>query len=309
MSSFKPTVIGTRGSPLALAQAHLTRSCLARAYGLDAVEAERLITIRIIKTTGDAIQTSALSESGGKGLFTKEIDEAQLRGEVGIAVHSAKDLPTTLPPSLVLAGFLPREDVRDALISPYAKTLEALPRGARIGSASIRRCAMARRVRPDITTHLLRGSVGTRLTRIEAGEFDATFLAIAGLNRLGLSDKASGIIPVESFLPAVGQGAIALVARVDDPAALAAVSAISCTVTHEALNAERAMLGVLDGSCRTPIGGYARMIGEQFVLHGLVISPDGTEWAEGQREGSPDDAARMGDDLGRDLKARQPVYG
>jgi hydroxymethylbilane synthase len=302
----KPIVIGTRGSPLALAQATLTCATLAAHHGWDAASAQAHLSTRIIKTTGDAIQTSSLAEAGGKGLFTKEIDEAQLRGEVDIAVHSAKDLPTLLPEGLVLAGYLPREDVRDALLSRHGPTLADLPQGALIGSASIRRCAMARRFRPDLRTTLLRGSVGTRIARIEAGEFDATFLAIAGLNRLGLADKAAGVIPIETFLPAVGQGAIAFVTRADDAASLAHVAAIACPSTGHAVTAERAMLAVLDGSCRTPIAGHARLVDGRLHLSGLVISPDGTAWAEGERHASVSDAARMGHELGHDLKARSP---
>ncbi|MGL5362448.1 MAG: hydroxymethylbilane synthase [Bosea sp. (in: a-proteobacteria)] len=302
----KPVVIGTRGSPLALAQANLTAAALAATHGWDERTAQAHLATRIIKTTGDAIQTSSLAEAGGKGLFTKEIDEAQLRGEVDIAVHSAKDLPTVLPEGLVLAGYLPREDVRDALLSRHGPTLADLPQGALIGSASIRRCAMARRYRPDLRTALLRGSVGTRISRIEAGEFDATFLAIAGLNRLGLADKAAGVIPVETFLPAVGQGAIAFVARRDDATTLTQIANISCAATGHAVTAERAMLAVLDGSCRTPIAGHARMVDGVMHLKGLVISPDGSAWAEGERQGPVSDAARMGHDLGHDLKARSP---
>ena len=201
--------IGTRGSPLALAQAGEMRALLARAHGCDLERFE----IVVIRTSGDMIQDRALAEAGGKGLFTREIDAAMLIGEIDVAVHSAKDLPTVLPEGIVVAGYLPREDVRDALISTRADTIAGLPRGGTLGTASLRRQAQVKRLRPDLEVGLLRGNVETRLGKAERGEIDATLLAYAGLKRLGLARRATALLDIETFLPAVGQGAIALTAR------------------------------------------------------------------------------------------------
>ena len=204
--------LGTRGSMLALAQAEELRGRLRDAHGL----AEDEVEIVVIRTTGDRVTDRALAEAGGKGLFTKELDEALIDGRIDVAVHSAKDLPTLLPDALVISGYLPREDARDALIAPRFGGLAELPHGASIGTASVRREAQLRRLRPDISVRLLRGNVDTRLRKLEAGECDATLLALAGLKRLGLSDKATQILDPADFLPAVGQGAIALMTRRDD---------------------------------------------------------------------------------------------
>src|SRR5580698_7261292 len=214
--------IGTRGSPLALAQAHETRERLARAHGVDPAGFE----IVVIKTSGDLIQDRALAEAGGKGLFTKEIDAAMLRGEIDVAVHSSKDLPTLLPEGIEVVGYLEREDPRDALISPRAARFEDLPQGARLGTASLRRQAIAKRLRPDLEISLLRGNVETRLKRAESGEIDATLLAYAGLKRLGLADRATAVLDVDVFVPAVGQGAIGITARSGDFAAATALTPI-----------------------------------------------------------------------------------
>jgi hydroxymethylbilane synthase len=294
--------IGTRGSPLALAQAHETRDRLARAHGADPAAFE----IVVIRTSGDMIQDRALSEAGGKGLFTKEIDIAMLRGEIDIAVHSSKDLPTALPEGIFIAGFLPREDARDALIAPRSPRFADLPRGARLGTASLRRQAMAKRLRPDLEVSLLRGNVQTRLGKAESGEIDATLLAYAGLRRLGLADRATAVLEIEDFLPAVGQGAIGITARPDDTAAAAALAPILHAETGVALAAERAFLTVLDGSCKTPIAGHARMQGGRVVFRGLVLRTDGSEAWEVADDGRPEDAAEIGGRAGRDLKARLP---
>jgi hydroxymethylbilane synthase len=299
----KPLVLGTRGSPLALAQAHELAGRLSAALKRPVAD----FPLDIIKTTGDSIQDRALSEAGGKGLFTKEIDAAQLAGKVDIAVHSSKDLPTELPDGLVIAGYLPREDARDALIArgPLGG-LHDLPRGARIGSASLRRQAIVKRARPDCEVSLLRGSVGTRLDKVMAGHFDATLLAIAGLRRLGLADKASAVLSTDEMLPAVGQGAIGLVVRAGDTVSMAAAQAVCCAVTGACVTAERAMLKVLDGSCRTPIAGHATITGNVLTLKGLILSPDGSAVAEDQRSGQAADAAALGEDLGHALRARAP---
>lgn len=296
-------VIGTRGSPLALAQAHETQGHLAAALG----RAAEAFPLDVITTTGDAITDRALSEAGGKGLFTKEIDAAQLAGRVAIAVHSAKDLPTALPPGLVIAGYLPREDVRDAFIGGAAARIEDLPAGAVVGSASLRRQALLRRLRPDIEVALLRGNVGTRLSRVAQGDFAGTLLALAGLRRLGLDARATQVLDTDTFLPAVGQGAIALVTREADAAARDAVAAIACPVTGAAVTAERAFLTVLDGSCRTPIAGHARIVEGALRFRGLVLSPDGRQAVEVERHGASADAALLGEDAGRDTLARMPA--
>lgn len=304
----KTLVLGTRGSPLALAQAHELAGRLAHSSGRPVSQ----FPLSIIKTTGDSIQDRALSEAGGKGLFTKEIDAAQLAGQVDIAVHSSKDLPTELPVGLVIAGYLPREDARDALIArgPLS-SLAALRQGAHIGSASLRRQAIMKRARPDCAVSLLRGSVGTRLDKVMAGQFDATLLALAGLRRLGLADRASLILSTDEMLPAVGQGAIGLVVRANDQQALMAAEAVCCTETAAAVSAERAMLKVLDGSCRTPIAGHATLEGSILTLRGLILSPDGSGVADDIIIGSAQDANSLGTELGHRLRARAPagVYG
>lgn len=302
MMSGNDFVIGTRGSPLALAQAHMTREALIARLGLDP---ER-VTLRIIVTTGDAITDRALAEAGGKGLFTKEIDAAQLSGEVDIAVHSGKDLPTALPDGLVLAGFLPREDVRDAFIGGASPDIAGLPQGATIGSASLRRQAQLRRLRPDLAVTLLRGNVGTRLSKVAGGEIAGTLLALAGLKRLGLAQHATELLDTRHFLPAAAQGAIGLVTRVGDARAQAAVDAISCRDTGIAVTCERAFLTVLDGSCRTPIAGHASLEDGRITFRGEVLRPDGTDFADVASQGAYADAAALGEAAGRDLLARAP---
>lgn len=295
-------VIGTRGSPLALAQAHEFAGRLSVAHGWDRTE----LAIDVIKVTGDAIQDRSLAEAGGKGLFTKEIDAAQLAQRIDFAIHSAKDLPTALPEGLVIAGYLPREDARDALIAGDISRILDLPQGAIVGSASLRRQAMLRRLRPDLAIILLRGNVGTRLAKVASGEIGATLLALAGLKRLGLADKVSGVLPVDEFLPAVGQGAIAVVIRDGDDRAAEALAPVLCRDTGVALAAERAFLTELDGSCRTPIAGYATIDGAKIRLHGLLLSPDGAEIAEDDTTGPVADAAALGSELGRRLRVLAP---
>ncbi len=291
--------IGTRGSPLALAQANELRARLA-AQGLDAAHIE----ICVIRTTGDRIQDRPLSEAGGKALFTKEIEEALLANAVDVAVHSAKDLPTFLPAGLVLAAFLEREDMRDVFISRKASSIAALPPGALVGSASLRRQALVRRARPDLRTATIRGNVETRLRKIESGEFDATLLAYAGLKRLGLTEAATAILSLDDFPPAVGQGAIAIETRENDARVREVLSAIDHADTTSAVTCERAFLAVLDGSCRTPIAGYATIAGDRLSFRGLIVRPDGSEAHEARREGHRRDAVAIGEDVGRELKSR-----
>ncbi len=302
MSSAGKTLlrIGSRGSPLALVQAREVQSRIAAACGLD----PESIEIKVIRTTGDAIQDRPLSDAGGKGLFTKEIEEALLSGAIDLAVHSSKDMTTVLPEGLALSAFLPREDARDALISSKAKSLRELPAGAVIGTASLRRQALVKRIRPDLAVVPLRGNVETRLRKIEAGDADATLLAVAGLKRLGLLSGAAALLDIDEFLPAVGQGAIGIETRAGDSATLALVARIDDADTATALAAERAYLAVLDGSCRTPIGGHARINGGTIRFHGIIVKPDGSEAFEVRREGGRALAAELGADAGRELKSR-----
>ena len=302
MALEKPLRVGTRGSPLALAQAHLTRDALLQAHGLGEADVE----IHVIKVAGDAIQDRPLSEAGGKGLFTKELDTSLMMGGIDIAVHSAKDLPTFLPDAIIIAGYLPREDVRDAWISPVAPSPRELPKGAVVGTASLRRGAMLRRMRPDIEVALLRGNVQTRLRRVEAGEFAGTLLALAGLRRLGLEDKATYTIAVEDFLPAAGQGAIGITARADDERAARLLAPILCGPTGVALEAERAFLAALDGSCRTPIGAHAVVDNDRVTLRGTVLRPDGAQAFDDERWGDAADAAAVGTTAGEAIKSRLP---
>lgn len=294
--------IGTRGSPLALAQTRMTRTALARAHGVS----EDHFLIEIIKTTGDLIQDRPLSEAGGKGLFTKELDSALIAGGIDFAVHSSKDLPTYLPAEIVIAGFLPREDPRDAWIGRDGLTLDSLPPGAVVGTASLRRAAQVKRKRPDLLTTLLRGNVETRLRKVKEGEIDATLLALAGLKRLGLDAHATALLPLDDFPPAAGQGAIGLTARANDAETRAALAPLLDAATGQALAAERAFLTALDGSCRTPIAGLARIQGDRLSFYGEVLMADGSETWRVRREGRAIDAALLGADAGKEIVLRLP---
>ena len=303
MSDPDTLVIGTRKSPLAMAQASETRTRLAAALGW---EQDRLVLDPMI-STGDRIQDRPLAEAGGKGLFTKELDEALLGGRIDLAVHSAKDLPTALPDGLVIAGYLPREDPRDALVAPGPGGLADLPPGTVVGSASLRRQAIVLRARPDLRVTLLRGNVGTRLAKLERGEIGATLLALAGLRRLGLAHHASAVLETAEMLPAVGQGAIAIMTREGDARSREIVDRIADARTGEALAAERAYLAVLDGSCRTPIAGHAVSDGGRLEFRGLVLRPDGTDMVAVEAAGPVLDAERLGQEAGLDLKGRIPL--
>jgi hydroxymethylbilane synthase len=294
--------IGSRGSPLALWQAREVRARLAVVPGV----AEDAIAIETIRTTGDAIQDRPLSEVGGKGLFTKEIEQALEDGAIDLAVHSSKDMPTVLPAGLMLAACLPREDVRDAFISRKAATLAGLQHGAVVGTASLRRQAMVKRLRPDIAVVTFRGNVETRLKKLDDGIVDATLLAFAGLKRLGRSDAATVVLEIDEFLPAVGQGAIGIEAHQDDARTRGLLSAINHPDTLTALGAERAFLAVLDGSCRTPIAGHATITAGAVTFRGLILRPDGSEALETARAGAAADAVRLGADAGHELKSRAP---
>ncbi|BFL63449.1 hydroxymethylbilane synthase [Roseomonas mucosa] len=303
---------GTRGSPLALAQ---TREVLALLGG-EGMTGGRPVRARVVGTTGDRVQGRRLADIGGKGLFTKEIHEALLDGRVDFAVHSLKDLETELPPGLVIAGVLPREDVRDALVLGPAVppvfrrgALPELPQGARIGTASVRREAQLRHLRPDLRFGLLRGNVGTRLRVLEGGDFAATLLAMAGLRRLGLEHAAvMALDPEEELVPAAGQGIIAVTAREEDVETRRLFAMIDHRPTRIAATAERALLASLGGSCRTPVGAHARMLpGGRLRLTGLLAREDGSFLLKRGLEGAPGDAARLGQELGAWLRAGSPA--
>jgi len=300
--SASPSILrlGTRGSPLALAQARMVQDKLAAAHGI----APSRIAIEVIRTTGDKVQDRPLADVGGKGLFTKEIEEALAAGHIDLAVHSSKDMPTVLPLGLELAVFLPREDPRDAFVSLQAKSLLALPPGARVGTASLRRQAMVKRLRPDLRVEPMRGNVETRLRKINDGLAEATVLALAGLKRLGLQSSAASIFEIDEFLPAVGQGAIGIETRADDMRTRELLKSINHADTERALVAERAFLAVLDGSCRTPIAGHATIDRGRLRFRGMILKPDGSEAFEAGREGSASDAGRLGADAGRELRSR-----
>ena len=292
--------IGTRGSHLALAQAEATRQALAAALAI----APAAISTLAIRTTGDRITDRPIAEAGGKGLFTKEIDEALLDGRIDIGVHSAKDMATRLPGGIVIAACLPRQDVRDAFVSPIAKSLVELPEGARLGTSSLRRGALALRLRPDLSPVDLRGNVDTRLKKIADGEADATLLAAAGLARLGMSDRAASFLDAATWLPAAGQAVVAITAREEDIAMRLRLATIDDRASSIALAAERAFLGVLDGSCRTPIGAYARLRGERLSFRGIIVKPDGSEAHEVMRDGATADAEAIGREAGAELARR-----
>lgn len=294
--------LGTRGSPLAMAQARESQARLAQAHGLDPAR----IAIVEIKVTGDQIQDRALAQAGGKGLFTRELDQALIDGAIDFAVHSAKDVPTFLPPQIDVAGYLPREDARDVFIGAGGARFAEVAAGATIGSASLRRQAMILRARPDLKVGLLRGNVQTRLRKLEEGQVAGTMLALAGLKRLGLETRATEIFALDAFLPPVGQAAIAIAARVGDARTRDVLAPVLDAATGVALACERAFLAVLDGSCRTPIAGHARLDGGRLVFDGLLLREDGSQSWSVRREGAAEDAAALGVEAGRDILARAP---
>ncbi|HTT81637.1 MAG TPA: hydroxymethylbilane synthase [Stellaceae bacterium] len=288
--------IGTRGSPMAMVQSGLVRDRLLAAHPGIAVD---LVPIR---TTGDRVQNRLLAEIGGKGLFTKEIEEALLRREVDIAVHSLKDMETVVPPGLAIGCVLARDDPRDALVSSGGAGLAALPAGARIGTASLRRRAQLLRRRGDLRIAPIRGNVNTRLNKLAAGEAEALVLALSGLERLDMAGLASEILPTEMMLPAVGQGALAIECRADDARVRPLLSALHDPATAACVAAERAMLAALDGSCRTPIAGLATLAGDRLSLAGLLLAPDGQAERRGHIAGAIGDAAALGTALGNELR-------
>ncbi|MFC3161901.1 hydroxymethylbilane synthase [Ciceribacter thiooxidans] len=299
----KPFRIGTRGSPLALAQAHETRKRLMEAHGLP----EEMFEIVILSTQGDRIQDRALAAIGGKGLFTAELEEQLADGRLDFAVHSSKDMPTLLPQGLHISAFLPREDVRDAFVGKIAPTLMGLPSGAVVGSASLRRQALIRRLRPDLNVTIFRGQVDTRLRKLAEGEADATLLAMAGLNRLGKTDVATEVLDPESFPPAPAQGAICIESRLGDKRTDDLISAINDPVTWTAVTCERGFLATLDGSCRTPIAGLAKVEGGHVAFHGMILTPDGSRFHEIRAEGKASEAAAIGRTAGETIRSRAGI--
>src|SRR5215469_15160642 len=294
--STRPLRIGTRGSPMALRQAALVRDRLVTAHPDLAAE---IVTIR---TTGDRVQDRRLAEIGGKGLFTKEIEEALFAGRVDLAVHSLKDVETWIPEGLEIACVLPRDDPRDVFLSATVPNLAALPKGARVGTSSLRRQAQLLRRRPDLEVLPMRGNVDTRLRKLAAGEVDATVLALCGLQRLGETEHATEILPPEIMLPAVGQGALAIECRADESWLRSLLEPLHDQGSAACVTAERAMLAALDGSCRTPIAGLAEIVGDRLILEGLLLRPDGSAEIRAKTSGDPTQAEMLGAELGRELR-------
>lgn len=292
--------IGTRGSPLALAQARSVRDLLIAAHpGL--TEAD--VAIEVFKTKGDRITDRKLLEIGGKGLFTEEIEEALRTGALDMAVHSMKDMPTKLPSGLGIPCLLERADPRDVLIARRAKSIAGLKKGAVVGTASLRREAQLRHARPDLKIITFRGNVGTRLKKLAAGEADATLLALAGLDRLGMRDAASAILSTDEMMPAPAQGAIGVECRNDDTRVRDLLTPLDHLPTARCLAAERALLAGLDGSCRTPIAAIATFEGETLKLRARLLTSDGTQMFAAERVGGADDGARLGKDAAAELRA------
>lgn len=294
--------LGTRGSKLARVQAEMVRAELA-------AQANAECEIVVVKTSGDRIQDRPLADAGGKGLFTKELEDALLSGEIDLAVHSMKDVPAMLPAGLAIASILPREDTRDAFIARTAKTLDALPRGARIGTSSVRRQAQIARARPDLEIALLRGNVDTRLAKLDAGDYAAILLAYAGLRRLGLAARVTALMPLQSWLPALAQGAVGIEIRDSDSRTLSAVKTLNDRNAEIALACERAFQLALDGSCRTPIAGLATLNGDRLAFRGEVLAPDGRDFVETSFEcvlsdNAVAEAADAGREAGLALKPR-----
>lgn len=295
-------VIGTRGSPLALAQAHETKRRLIESF--PNLSEDGAIEIKVIHTTGDMVLDKALADIGGKGLFTKEIDIAQLNNEIDIAVHSMKDVPTWLPEGIVLPCMLPREDTRDVFISNKAACIEELPDGSVIGSASLRRQSQILAKNPSLKVVNFRGNVQTRLRKLSEGVVDATLLALAGLSRMDMTEHVTSIIEQDEMLPAVAQGAIGITCRDGDNAMLDFLAPLNHHDTKTCVDCERAFLAKLDGSCRTPIAGQASIRDDVLLFRGLVAKPDGSEVHETTRQGKPEDAIALGTDAGEELKSK-----
>jgi len=292
--------IGTRGSPLALAQAREVRRRIVEAHRLSLDKCE----LCIIKTTGDKIVDRPLVEDGGKGLFTKEIEEALMAGDIDLAVHSTKDMPTVLPAGLGIGAMPKREDPRDAFISVTYSSLDDVPAGATVGTSSLRRQAQVLRQRPDLQVIPFRGNVETRLRKLKEGAADATLLACAGLNRLNLSQHIKQPMSPEVMLPAVAQGAICIEVRSDDDKTARLIAPLNDAETAICVATERAFLAKLDGSCRTPIAGLAELSGNTLRFRGEILTPDGTQSHATERSGAPETALRLGEDVAAELLDR-----
>jgi hydroxymethylbilane synthase len=296
--------IGTRGSPLALAQAHETRRRLMEMHGF----AEDCFDIIVIKTSGDRIQDKPLREVGGKGLFTKEIEEAMLDNSIDIAVHSMKDMPVEQPEGLTLDVYLPREDPRDAFLSPNFETLTDLPAGSKVGTSSLRRKAQILYKRPDLQVVEFRGNVQTRLRKLDEGVADCTFLAMAGLNRLGMEEAANSPIALSDMLPAVAQGVIGIERREDAIAVKELLAPIHDFMTGYQMDAERTYLRGLDGSCEMPIAALSEISNDVMRLRGEILRPDGSECLAHELSGPVDDAAELGRKLAEILLENAGPY-
>jgi hydroxymethylbilane synthase len=305
VSMAEPVIrLGTRGSPLALAQAYETKKRLAEAFP-DELSSDDAVEIKVIKTSGDMVLDKALKDVGGKGLFTKELDVQLLNGGVDICVHSMKDVPTWLVPGTILPCNLPREDTRDAFISPNAARPQDLPDGSVIGTASLRRQAQLLAMNPTFKCVNFRGNVQTRLKKLGEGIVDATLLAKAGLNRMGMTEHITEVLEWDTMLPAVAQGAIGIQCRDGDEKIMTYLDALNCQNTKLAVDCERAFLAALDGNCRTPIAGQAKLLDDgKLYFKGLIAKPDGTVLFETERTGSADDAVKMGTEAGEELKAK-----
>ena len=297
--------IGSRGSQLALWQANHI-AALLRGQGHE-------VEIEVIKTTGDKILDVALAKVGTKGMFTKEIEDALAEGRVDLAVHSLKDLPTELSDGFELAAIPPREDARDAFVSTKFQSMNELPKGAKVGTSSLRREAQLRAVRPDLAIASLRGNVDTRLRKLEQGEFDAIILAAAGLKRLGRADAIRTTLSVEEMCPAAGQGALGIEIRKGDSATIACLKFLDDSAARAATRCERALLNGLGGGCQVPIGAYAQIVDGKLWLTAIVASPDGKQELRQHRSG--DDPERLGAEVAHDLLQMgadhilQSIYG
>lgn len=300
--------IGARSSPLSMTQTRRVQSRVAEALRVEPANQDHRVPLLPMMTTGDRIQDRRLIEAGGKGLFTKELDEALLDRRIDLAVHSLKDLPTRLPAGIVLACIPERADNRDAFISAKAKTIADLPAGGVVGTASLRRQAQVLHARPDLVVKTLRGNVETRLRKIEEGEFDATFLALSGLERLGLASRVSSLVDPLLMPPAAGQGALAVTARADDAEVRGMLESLEHVAGAVETLAERAFLAALDGSCRTPIAAHARLEDDGLSFLGEALTPDGAQrWRRTEKIPRTADmrgaAATLGDRLGRAVRA------
>lgn len=304
----QPLRIGTRGSPMALYQTELVRNRLIAAN--PRLAASAAVEVVAIRTTGDRVQDRRLAEIGGKGLFTKEIDEALLEHRIDLAVHSLKDLETILPEGIDIACILERDDPHDAFLSTTAAGLAALPQGAVVGTASLRRQAQLLRRRPDLRVVALRGNANTRIRKLEAGEVDATLLAVCGLQRIGLADRATEILDYEIMLPAVGQGALAVTCRAGAEVVREMLAPLHHPVSAACTLAERAMLAVLDGSCRTPLAALAEVEDERLTIEARLFTADGRGEVRSYRSGTIAEATAIGAAAGEDLRrGAGPEFG